>query len=73
VNVPVFCPEATVTEDGTEAAGLPLESETNVPPGPAGPLKATVPVELLPPATVVGFRLKETRAAGVIVRIADWV
>jgi len=49
VNVAEVLPAATVTEGGTLAAPLELESETLVPPGPAGPVKVTVPVEELPP------------------------
>jgi hypothetical protein len=51
---------------------LLLESATLVPPGPAGPLRLTVPVELLPPTTVVGLRLIDANVAGVRVSVADF-
>ncbi len=42
-----------------------LESETNTPPEGANPLMATVPVAEFPPATLVGFTLKdETERVG---------
>jgi len=34
---------------------------TVAPPGPAAPLSVTVPVALATPATLVGFKLRETR------------
>lgn len=49
---------------------LSLDSATEIPPVVADPLRVTVPVELLPPATLVGLRLMETRLGGVIVRVA---
>jgi hypothetical protein len=70
VNVALFCPAATVTVLGTVAAELPLDKETAVPPGPAGPLRVAVPVEELPPVTEAGFKLIEAKVAGAIVRLA---
>jgi hypothetical protein len=58
VNVAVVAFASTVTFEGTVAAAvLPLVSDTTAPPVGAGPFKVTVPVEGLPPVTVVGFRL----------------
>ena len=72
MNVPVVWPAGTVTEAGTVAAALLLvESATTVPLGAAGPLNVTVPTQLFPPITVVGFRLIEMSAAGVTRRVAD--
>jgi hypothetical protein len=53
------------------AAVVEVESVTTVPPDPAGPVSVTVPVDELPPSTVVGFRLNDAIVAGVIVRVAD--
>ena len=50
-------PGGTATLAGTVTAGLPLESVTVVPPSGAGPFStSTVPVDEVPPVTVVGFR-----------------
>ena len=56
----VVAPASTVTLAGTAAtAVLPLERVTVAPPVGAAPVSVTVPVELLPPATLVGFRLTD--------------
>ena len=56
MNVFVFVPAATVTDDGTVAAAVfPLESVTTFPPVGAFALRVTVPVELVPPVTLVGL------------------
>ncbi len=52
-------PAATVTLLGTLAAELLLDKLTTAPPEGAAALSVTVPVELLPPVTLVGFRLTE--------------
>jgi hypothetical protein len=57
VNEAVVLPAATVTLPGTLAAVLLLESETTSPPEGAAALRVTVPVELFPPTTVVGFNV----------------
>ncbi len=57
VNVALVAPAATVTLDGTVAAAvLLLES--------AGPLNVTVPVEGVPPMTLVGFSVSDERVGG---------
>jgi hypothetical protein len=66
----VVAPAETVTLplDGTAATlGLLLESITCAPPLGAGPFRVTVPVEELPPVTVVGLRLSEERIGGITV------
>jgi hypothetical protein len=61
VKVALVAPAGTVTVEGTRAAAvLSLESVTCEPPGGAGPLNVTVPVEdCAPPVTLVGFRVIE--------------
>jgi hypothetical protein len=78
VNVALVAPAATVTLEGTLAAVLLLESATRAPPDGAAPLNVTVPVEELPPVTLVGFSVNEERVgggggAGVTVSEADLV
>ena len=59
VKVAVLAPAATSTLGGTVAiAVLLLERVTVAPPVGAGPVSVTVPVEVLPPVTVVGFKLR---------------
>ena len=65
VNVALVAPAATVTLEGTvTAAVLLLESATCAPPVGAAPLNVTVPVEELPPVTLVGFNPSEARVGG---------
>jgi hypothetical protein len=62
VNVALVAPAATVTLAGTLAAVvLLLESVICAPPAGAAPLNVTVPVEELPPVTLVGFSESEER------------
>ena len=71
VNGALVAPAGTVTLPGTVAAELSLDSVTCAPPAGAGPSRVTVPVELLPPVTVVGLSASEERpAAGFTVRVA---
>jgi hypothetical protein len=59
VKVPEVLPAGTVMEAGTVAAAvLLLCKETVAPPVGAGPVRVTVPVELAPPDTEVGFNAK---------------
>ncbi len=58
INVAEVFPARIVTELGTVAADFVLAMDTTKPPVGAGPLSVTVPVEVLPPFSVVGFRLK---------------
>jgi len=61
VNVAVADPAETVTLAGVVAEVLVSESVTRMPPLGAGPLRVTVPVELVPPRTVVGFIATDDR------------
>lgn len=54
-NVADVVPAATVTFAGTVTAALPLDSETTAPPAGAALESVTVPCELAPPVTLVGF------------------
>jgi hypothetical protein len=66
VNVAEVAPEGTVTAAGTCATFvLLLDRATEAPPAGAGPLSVTVPVELAPPTTVAGVRVKVDRVTGV--------
>ena len=70
MNVPLVWPPAMVTVVGAVMAELRLTTDTVVPLEAAGPDKVTVPVDELPPRTVVGFRLIEATVAGVIFKLA---
>ena len=60
VNVAVVFPAVTVTLAGTVATAVRLlDRVTTVPPAGAAPVSVTVPVDGVPPFTVVGFRVSE--------------
>src|SRR4051794_32684288 len=60
-NVALVAPSGTVTVGGTVATvGLLLARITAVPPAGAGAATVTVPVEVVPPGTVVGLSEKPT-------------
>ena len=61
VNVPVVLSAATVTFAGTCAAELSLARVTTAPPVAAGALRVTVPVDEVPPSTLLGFSVKKVR------------
>ena len=63
-------PAGIVTEAGTVAESELDLRETNAPLG-AGPLSVTVPVEVPPPASVVGLRVRPERTGAVTVRVAE--
>ena len=69
-NVAEVWPAATTTETGTVALLELVDRLTVAPPGPAAPERFTVPVDALPPMTELGFNVRETRTAGVTVRVA---
>lgn len=71
VKVAVVFPAFTVTEVGTVADELLLDSVMMTPPVGAAELRVSVPVEELPPATEVGFsETEDSPTGGVIVRDA---
>jgi hypothetical protein len=68
VNVALVAPEAMLTLAGTVAAAvLLLESVITAPDDGAAALSVTVPCDGLPPTTLVGFSVREDRAAVVLV------
>ena len=72
VNVADVAPEGTVTLAGTCAAAvLPLDNSTVVPLEGAAAFKVTVPVDEIPPTTVVGLRVTELRFSKLTVNPAD--
>lgn len=73
VNAALVLPLATVTLAGTLAEDELSLSDTTTPPLGAAPLKVTVPLELIPPVTVVGLSEREfstTAGTTVIVTVA---
>jgi len=70
VNVVLIVPAAIVTLAGTVAAVLEDARLTVVPPGPARPFKVMVPVDELPPTTVVSESEIACSAAGPMVNVA---
>ena len=66
-NVADVAPAATFALAGTVTELKLLVSDTVVPPVGATPLSVTVPVELEPPLTEAGLRVRPVRTAGVIV------
>ena len=74
-NVALVAPAAIVTVAGTLAADvLLLEIEMTAPPGGAPVESVTLPCELVPPVTLVGFTVTACRLAasgtGLTVRVA---
>lgn len=62
VKVTDVSPAGTVMLLGTFAMiGLVLARRTTIPPSGAGPLSVTVPVEGLPPLTVVGLSVSDAK------------
>jgi len=70
LNVADEAAGATVTEVGTVAPAVLLDSAMVAPPGPAGPLRAIVPTEELPPNTKVGLTLIPDNTLGLMVSVA---
>jgi len=62
VNVALVAPATTVTAAGVEDDELLSLKETVNPPVGAGELIVTVPVELVPPVTLLGFIVREVNA-----------
>ena len=71
VKVALVVPAATVTLAGTVATVVRLlASVTTAPPAGAGPLMVTVPVDGLPPLTLVGLRVRVEIAGVLTVNVA---
>ena len=69
VKVALVLPAGTVTLAGTVAAAvLPLVRVTTAPPVGAAALKVTVPVDVAPEVTDVGFNVTED-TVGVVVNV----
>src|SRR5579862_5087463 len=64
VTVPVRAPAGMVMLAGAGIAAELLVNVTVIEPGPAGPVRATVPVTLLPPFTLVGLSVKDRTPTG---------
>jgi len=68
VNAAVVLPAGMVTEAGTETGLLVLRA-TPYPPVGAGPLMVTVPVDELPPVTLVGLNVSPVGAGAFTVSV----
>jgi hypothetical protein len=74
VNVAEVAPAGTDTDVGTVAAEVLLDIKaTETPPVGAADPSVTVPVEVVPPTTVVGFRVTELTDGALTVRLAEAV
>jgi hypothetical protein len=74
VKVALVFPAATVTLDGTVATVVALLERVNTAPADgAGPEIVTVPVEGVPPFTVVGFNTTDVITGAVTVSVALWL
>jgi len=72
VKVALVALPGTVTLAGTLATpGLLLDRLTTAPPLGAGALSVTVPVEELPPVTLVGLRLSDESVGGAGVTVSE--
>ena len=71
VNVAEVAPASTVTVAGSVALTLLELRLMTAPPGPAGPLSVTLPVEDVPPRTEDGVTVMPARPAGLTVKVAD--
>jgi hypothetical protein len=73
VKVAVVAPAGTVTVAGTVAAAVLLDvNATDIPPVGAALPRVTIPVEGVPPTTVVGLSETAVTTGGLTVRVAVW-
>ena len=70
VKVEDVLPAGIETDAGTVAESE-LDLRETVAPLGAGPLSVTVPVEVPPPASVLGLRVRPVRTGAVTVRFAE--
>jgi hypothetical protein len=70
VKLVLLLPPATVTLTGTVVDNELSLNDTTRPPLGAGPLIVTVPWEVVPPVTLVGFSESVRNAGGFTVRVA---
>jgi hypothetical protein len=61
----------TVTVAGTVAAVRSLDSDTTAPPAGAAELNITIPVDVPPPTSTFGLRIRDVRDGGLTVNVAD--
>ena len=77
LKLAVVLPASTVTVDGTVATPLlPVDKFTTNPPVGAAPVSDTVPTEVTPPRTLVGFNARPVSVAlgcGLTVIVVDRV
>jgi hypothetical protein len=73
LKVAVVLPATTVTEVGTVAEAVLLDNATDTPPEGAAPLKVTVPVDDVPPVTLVGLSETEESDTGTGVIVSEAV
>jgi len=74
LKLTLVAPAGTVTLDGTLATpALLLDRLTAAPPLGAGALSVTVPIEELPPVTVVGFRISDERVTVLVPLLSNSV
>jgi len=71
MKVALVAPAATVTDAGTWATAVRLlVNVTTIPPVGAGPFSVTVPVDEVPPLTVLGIRRSVDNVGALTVSVA---
>jgi len=71
VKVPEVFPEAIVSVAGTVASVFEVAIVITRPPVGAAPVRVTVPVELLPPTTLDGLKVKLAMVGGMTVSVVE--
>jgi hypothetical protein len=72
-NVAFVAPAGTATLAGVETAELLSDIATTIPPSGAGAFNVTIPVEVLPPLTLLGLTDKVEIDTGLTVKVAVFV